>query len=319
MVKHIFFFPGQGAQYPGMGRDLFDASPTVRELFELASDCSKTDLKAVLFSGADEQLRQTEFTQTAITLVNMSAYYLLKERGVHGDVFAGFSLGELSAYHAAGILDLRSLFEIAALRGRLMSEGVMEASEGIGDLGMAAVIGLDYRMISEVLSAKALEHLYIANDNSVKQVVISGVQGAIEQITPVLKAAGARRVIPLKVSGPFHTPLMKHAEERFSESLVRFQFSDPVIPVYTNVTGALIRSGSEAKEVCARQLTSPVRWTSIVAELSGETYEDVQSCFEVGPGKVLSGFWKAGPSSVPCLGAGTVEAIEKIVTEISAS
>jgi [acyl-carrier-protein] S-malonyltransferase len=307
MVTNIILFPGQGAQYAGMGKDFHDASPAVRELFELASECSGIDMREVLFTGDAGLLKQTAYTQMAVTLVNMAAYTILRERGIAPHSTAGFSLGELSAYHAAGIITSESLFTITAARGRIMGEHADRTAQQVGELGMAAVIGLGYDLVDELCAAHPQEHLYIANDNSEKQIVLAGVTASIDAIIPVLKEAGARRVIPLQVSGPFHTPLMAGAAREFEQLLDSHTFSDPTVRVYTNVTGRILSSGSEARRACALQLTSPVRWTGIVNDIVRECTSGEYRCYEAGPGKVLSGFWKAGPAAQACIPVGTWE------------
>ncbi len=312
MVTRIGLFPGQGAQYPGMGKDLYEQSASVRALFDLASEASGFDMAEVLFSGDEEQLKQTEYTQISITLVNAAVHALMQERGFACDIFAGFSLGELTAYHAAGIMDAESLFRIASMRGKIMGEEAGKVASTIGDLGMAAVIGQGFDAVADVLSSASLEHLYIANDNSVSQVVLAGVTEAISAVTPLLKEAGARRVIPLKVSGPFHTPLMQGAADRFSTFLEGFDFSDPAKAVYANVSGSMVLTAEAAKQALAEQLTSPVRWTKIVDDIVRQTGDGIDGCYEMGPGKVLAGFWKAGPSAHACMPVGTWDGIDEI-------
>lgn len=302
-------FPGQGAQYPGMGKDLFDTSREVRRLFETASEVSGLPLEQLLFEGSEQELKQTEVTQIAVTLVNTACWYLLREYSLEGDIYAGFSLGELTAYHAAGIIGLEDLFYLASVRGRLMAEAARDAERNTGKLGMAAVVGLDYHNITSFLQETASEHLYASNDNSDRQVVLAGLQKSIEEATPVLKERGARKIIPLKVSAPFHTPLLDKAQQAFSRELASVAFKDPERPVFTTVTGALISSGQEAKTSCAKQLTSPVRWTTIMRSLTDGRYPSLASCLEVGPGKALTGFWRTTGSHVSCIPVGNAEAI----------
>ncbi len=313
MVTKVGLFPGQGAQYPGMGKDLFENSTAIENLFDLASQASGHDMREVLFSGNEELLKKTEYTQISITLVNIAAYTLLQEAGIDCDIFAGFSLGELSAYHAAGIFDMKSLFEITSMRGKIMAEEGERASSEVGELGMAAVIGIGYDTVCDVLKEQGLANLYIANDNSVKQVVIAGVKESISAVSEAIKTAGARRVIPLKVSGPFHTPLMQGAANRFSEFLESYTFTDPKRAVYTNVHGGLILTAEEAKRSLSEQLTSPVRWTKIMDDIVKMTHDEIDGCYEIGPGKVLSGFWKAGASKSSCRPVGTWDSLTEVL------
>lgn len=311
MVERLFLFPGQGSQYPGMGRDLYESSQKVRELARIAKEATGQDIVQLLFEADEQELMQTENTQLAITFVNAAVCTLLQERKGGPTLTAGFSLGELSAYWAAGIYDLSSLFYLASRRGRIMAEVSREVTERIGELQMAAVLGLGYDRLVEVLEQFTAEHLYIANDNSSAQVVIAGSREAIASATEELKSQGARRVLPLKVSGPFHTPLMEEAHKRFTGILERISFHEPEIPVYTNVTGELVTSGSQAMRNLGKQLTNPVRWSRIMQRINEGTALP-QEVYECGPGKVLSGFWKTSDSEVACIPVGTSEAIESL-------
>ncbi|MGM0432144.1 MAG: ACP S-malonyltransferase [Spirochaetota bacterium] len=315
-VKTAIMFPGQGAQYPGMGKDVFEASGEVRRLFEIATEVSGLPLQQLLFEGNEQELKQTDVTQIAVTLVNTACWYRLREYGLEGDIYAGFSLGELTAYHAAGIIGLEDLFYLASVRGRLMAEAARDAEEKTGKLGMAAVVGLDYHNISSFLQESGSEHLYASNDNSDRQVVLAGLQKSIEEATPVLKERGARKIIPLKVSAPFHTPLLDKAQQAFSQELASIEFKDPKKPVFTTVTGSLISSGEEARSYCASQLTSPVRWTSIMRSLADGRYPNLASCLEVGPGKALTGFWRTTGSPVSCMPVGNADAIAQAAEEL---
>jgi len=306
MVNYVAFYPGQGAQYPGMAMDLYQTSAAVRQLFETASDACGRNLVSLLKEGGTEDLQLTENTQVAVTLANRSASLRLAECGITPSIHAGFSLGELSAFSAAGILDDFTLFSIVSQRGKLMAEAGESASKRIGTLGMAAVIGLGFNEVSELFASLGTEGLYCANDNGPKQVVVSGLAQELEQVSNALKEAGARRIIPLKVSGPFHTPFMGEAVGRFSQCLSGFSFTNPTSVVYSTVTGSSVLSGEEAKQLCSRQLESPVRWTSIMqaVSLALEGSSEAQ-VLEVGPGKVLSGLWKSAGYATPCQQAGT--------------
>ncbi len=318
MKKNVCFFPGQGAQYPGMGRDLYEASAEVRELFDAASDTTGRDIKELIFNGSEEDLKNTSNTQVAITLVNISVYTILKARGLlvsneTEPVYAGFSLGELSAYYAAGVIDLGTLFSITNMRGNLMAKAAAEAVETYGQLGMAAVIGKGFDEIEAIIKESGLEHVYPSNDNGPKQVVIAGVEESIQKLTEVLKAAGTRRVIPLRVGAPFHTPFLIPAAEEFKGLIKDFTFNDPQYTVYTNVDGGIVKTGRDAKTNCSLQQISPVRWTTTIAAIAEhEESGELNSCFESGPGKVLAGLWKGAGSSIPCKTVGTMEEINEL-------
>lgn len=309
-MKHCFLFPGQGAQHPGMGKDLFDASPTVRRIFEAASDTTGLDLENLLFSGTEEQLTQTDVTQVAITLVNLAAAAVLSERGITPAGCAGFSLGEYAALASAGVLTIDEVLPIVKIRGALSARVASELA-GTGDPpGMSAVIGLSPEQVTETIERSQIDSVYPANLNSPSQTVIAGLTSALDAIEQSLKNAGARRVIRLKVTGAFHTPLMQSIVDEFRETLEEVEFRDPRIAVYSNVTGSRIQSGEEARSLCLRQLTNPVRWTDEEQAIERDGYEHV---LEVGPGTVLCGLWKAAPVAAVCRPAGTIAAMDDLL------
>ena len=313
MVTYAACYPGQGAQKPGMALDLYDRSERVRNLFGLASDICGKDLYALLSNGDEQQLQQTENTQLAVTLANRSATLLLQEHGVQLGCHAGFSLGELSAYAAASVISDEELFRIVAERGRLMAKASLTAVGMYGELGMAAVVGIGFDEVSHLLESVGAKNLFCANDNGPKQVVVSGTAGEIAAYTDALKAAGARRIIPLRVSGPFHTPFMAEAEAEFTNFLSAISFSDPQTPLYANVTGELVLHGDEVRGLCSRQLSSPVRWTRTMQSIA-----EGQGCtraVEPGPGTVLTGLWRSSGLDVVCKSVGTYEEIEKLLEE----
>ncbi len=308
-MRTCFLFPGQGAQYPGMGKDLWEASPKVKELFQRASDITRMDLRRLLFEGSEEELKATDKTQVAITLVNVAAAELCRERGIAADGAAGFSLGEYTALYQAGVLRMEDLFPVVKARGELMEKASRAADAAGGRTGMAAVIGLGYQEAQKALEAAAAPQVYLANYNSPKQIVLSGAAAGLEKAEESFKAAGARRYIMLKVSGPFHSPLLEQAASGLAEVLAGVEFRDPERPVYSNVTGGAVRSGAEARELCVRQVTSTVRWVDEERRILEDGF---QRCLEVGPGSVLAGLWKSFSDQVPCLPAGKLEEIQKL-------
>jgi [acyl-carrier-protein] S-malonyltransferase len=308
--KTAFLFPGQGAQYPGMGKDLHEASPAVRELFSLASETAGKDMSKILFEGSADDLKSTDNTQIGITLVSLSVLSVLRERGITSSVCAGFSLGEFAAYTDAGIIDPGDIFRVVLERGRIMQKACSELSSTVGECGMAAVLGLPPETVADTLSRSGIKNVYAANWNSPVQVVISGTKEAITAAEPVLKQAGAKRIIALQVAGPFHSPLMQKAADDFGGFLSGIDFHDPVKPCYSNVTGNVVTSGAEVKRNALLHITNPVLWTTIEKNLSAEA---PQLCLETGPGKVLSGLWDKGETaSIPCKPAGTLEEINTI-------
>ena len=314
MVNIISLFPGQGAQYEKMGLDLYDRYDEVKRLFALAGDVSDFDVHHLLSEGSLEEITATEKAQVLITLVNLSAAKVLKMKGISVGATAGFSLGELTSYAVAGVIDDEQLFRLVARRGALMGHHGGEAAKRFGALSMAAVIGLSFDRVQEIIGSSSVEHLYAANDNGPAQVVISGLAASMETVTPALKAAGARRVIPIQVSGPFHTPLMQEARQEFDADLEVERFNDPSIALYSNVSGDVVDSGARVKELCSQQIVSPVRWTKIMNHLASD-YSGVP-VVESGPNKVLGGLLRA--VGVKCLQAGTVESLESTIKEVQA-
>ncbi len=306
-MSTIFLYTGQGAQFEGMGTPFMD-SPKTRILCTMASDISGIDVEKLLTQGSAETLKQTKQTQIAIATVQAMTALLLKERGIVAEGVAGFSLGEIAAYWDAGIFSTEEFFQIITIRGSLMEQYNQEIVNRYGEPGMAAVMGMEKDQI--LATIEPIDQVYGANYNSPKQTVIAGTQEAIAKAAEALKAAGARRVLPLKVSGPFHTPLMAPAAEAIAEAIAEKSFQDPKKPVYANATALQISSGEEAKSLLITQLTSPVRWVeieeSIMANLKPTTV------LEVGPGKVLAGLWKGITSSVNAQSIGTPESVQAL-------
>lgn len=305
-MANCFLYPGQGAQYPGMGKDLWEKSDEVKKLFKTASEGTSMDLEKLLFEGSEEDLKATDKTQVAITLVNVASALMLKEKGIESDIAAGFSLGEVAALWDAGIISSEDLFPLVSARGKIMERVSRSLDTPEGSPGMAAVIGMDYDKVDSVIKGESLEDLYIANYNSPVQIVLSGTDSALSKGEQIFKDSGARRFIRLKVSGPFHCPLMKDAETEYAEILNNFKFRDPVKKVFSNVTGEEIKSGAEARQLCSKQLTSGVLW---VKEEKAVLEAGVEKVLEVGPGAVLAGLWKALKGNPVCQPAGTVENI----------
>lgn len=289
-----------------MGQDLWQQSSRVQEIFRDASDCTGIDLPTLLFHGTEEELKATDRAQIAITTVNLAAHALLMERGVSCEGAAGHSLGEYSALYAAGVIAFDHLFALVKARGDLMAEASERLQGPDGPAGMAAVLGLSFDQVADLCRSR-LHDVYVANNNSPTQVVISGTARGLSAAEAPLRDAGAKRVIPLKVSGPFHSPLIDSARASFAEVIAAYPFGDPKLPVYSNVTGSVVKSGAEAKELCIRQIVSPVLWVEDERAILADGFE---RCLEPGPGKVLTGLWKSVSDEVKCLPAGTVEHID---------
>jgi [acyl-carrier-protein] S-malonyltransferase len=280
-----FVFPGQGAQKVGMGKALADAFEICRDTFAEANAALGESLSALCYDGPDDRLMLTENTQPAILAMSTAVARLVKSRGVDAAFAAGHSLGEYSAHVAAGTISFADALRIARRRGRYMQDAVP-----VGEGAMAAVLGLDAAAVAEVcVDAAEGQVVTPANLNAPGQVVIAGHAAAVARAGERAKAAGAKRVIALSVSAPFHCPLMKPAEERLAPELRALQTNDPGIPVVANVDAEPKRTAGEAIEALVRQVSAPVRWEDVVKRLAAE---GVTTCIELGPGSVLAGLIK---------------------------
>lgn len=304
-----FVYPGQGSQAVGMGRDLAEQFPETAERFRRAADTLEApELLTYMFEGPEEELRRTDRTQPALFLVESALHDLLCARGVRPVIVAGHSLGEYTALYAAGVLGFEQALKLVGRRGRLMHE----AGSAPGSAGaMAAVLGLDEGKIEEVL-AGAGGKVVVANYNGPGQTVISGEREAVERASEQLKAAGARRVVVLPVSGAFHSPLMQPAADRLSEELDQVNFVEPLIPVVSNVDALPHKSAEQLKQNLRAQMTGSVRWTETVRSII--TY-GVDAIVEVGPGAVLSGIIKRIDKGIPCHNVATAADVDKLLAE----
>jgi [acyl-carrier-protein] S-malonyltransferase len=304
-MKTCFLFPGQGAQYPGMAKDFFETSSAIRDLFALASEASKIDLKKLLFEGSEEELKQTRNTQVAVALADAAAAACAREYGVHPDCCAGFSVGEWPALAEAGVVSYPDMFRLVAERGRLMDE----AGTRSGGSTMSAVLFLAPEAIEEAIAKAGLTQVWVANYNSPTQSVISGTESDVAAAEAAVKSAGAKKVVRLKVSGAFHSPIMAYARDGFAEAVADVRFEDPKIALFSNVTGKRISSGAEAKALAVAQIVSPVRW---IDEEKSILAEKPSFCAETGPGTVLGGLWKSVGGEVPCYPFGTLDKIAEV-------
>lgn len=304
MRRIAALFPGQGSQKVGMGRELAASVPAAAEVFERAREVLDTDLSRIAWEGTDEELTRTENAQPAI-LTHSLAVWAAVGKQLEGRVefAAGHSLGEFSAYAAAGALDFEDALRVVRRRGELM------AASRHGT--MSAVIGLDSEQVEEICRevSEAGKIVVAANHNSPGQVVISGEPDAVETAGARASEAGARMVKPLPVSGAFHSPLMKEAEDGLRAALSRVEFRDPEFPVVSNVTAEPVTNGEEARELLIRQLTSPVRWSASVA---GLIERGIDLMVELGPGNVLTGLLKRIDRSVAGLAVGESADLEEL-------
>ena len=305
MSKIAFIFPGQGAQKAGMGKDFYENSKTAAEVIDRASELLGLDMKALCFEEND-LLDQTEYTQAALVTVCMAMEKVLRERGLAPDVTAGLSLGEYCAIASAGGMSTENAITTVRKRGILMQNAVPG-----GQGAMAAVLGLDAGKIEEVLADRS--GVMIANYNCPGQIVITGWKEDVEQAADALKEAGAKRVLPLNVSGPFHSSLLEQAGEELGKELQQVDFSDLQIPSVTNVTAEYVTDITKTKELLARQVASSVRWQQSMELLIAD---GVDTFVEIGPGRTLAGFLRKINREVKVYNVGTWEDVDKVVNEL---
>ncbi|MBQ2796487.1 MAG: ACP S-malonyltransferase [Tidjanibacter sp.] len=273
-----FVFPGQGAQFSGMGKELYESSPAARNLFDKADEILGFEISKIMFEGSDEELRQTKVTQPAVFLHSVAAAVALGEE-FRPDMVAGHSLGELSALVAAGVLDFEAGLRLVYARALAMQK----ACEAVPST-MAAVLGLTDEAVEGV--CEGIEGVVAANYNCPGQVVISGTREAVQEACVKAKEAGAKRALPLAVGGGFHSPCMASAKEELQRAIEQTEFRAPRCPVYQNVDARPHTSPEEIKTNLIAQLTSPVRWTQSVLAMVADGAEEF---VELGPGKVLTG------------------------------
>ena len=280
-----FLFPGQGSQAVGMGKKLAERYPTARRVFEEADEVLGYNLSQVCFAGPEEKLRLTEITQPAILTVSMAAFRVLRECGTAPDFVAGHSLGEYSAHVAAGTISFSDAVRTVRNRGKYMQEAV---PVGIG--AMAAILGMELEKVAQVCAEAAQgEVCEAANVNSPEQIVIAGHTGAVERATKLAAERGAKKAKILPVSAPFHSSLMKPAQDRLAADLSALTLNPLSIPVVSNVDAQVVTSGEEARDALVRQVTGSVKWEQSVRLLISR---QVERFVEVGPGKVLWGLMR---------------------------
>ncbi len=305
----ILLFPGQGSQRPGMGKDLAEAFPAARAVFDEADRELGFSISSLCFEGPEADLTSTQNAQPALLAHGAAAWAVVRERVAPSvSAAAGHSLGEFTAYHAAGTFSLADALRVVRRRGELMYESGVERPGA-----MAAILGLDEKLVEEACrEASESDGVVVpANYNTPEQLVISGELAAVERAMALSREAGARRAIRLKVSGAFHSPLMDVARDGLARALERTGASDPAFPVYSNVSAEPVRAAGTACDLLVSQLTSPVRWTALVRRMASDISRPL--FLELGPGSVLANLVQRILPGQEVLGCGTVEEVERVL------
>lgn len=302
MGKIAFVFPGQGAQVVGMGKDFYEQFEVSKNVYDVASDAAGLDVADLCFNE-NGNLNITEYTQVALLTTEVAILKAIEEKGYEPDYCAGLSLGEYGALASAGVMCLKDLFYVIRKRGIYMQNAYPVGG------AMAAVLGLDADRIADVCS-KVDGIVSIANDNCPGQIVITGEEKAVKVASEALTEAGARRCIPLNVSGPFHSKLLEGAGKQLSEVLEGISINEPEIPYISNVTADEVKSSENIKELLSKQVSSPVRFRESILKLKDL---GVTTFVEIGPGKTLSGFVRKTDKELKVINIEKVEDLEKLV------
>ena len=306
MSKVVFMFPGQGAQYIGMGKDFYDACEESKAVYELASKVTGLDIAKLCFEE-NEEINITEYTQIAMLTTEAAIYAALKKAGKEPAACAGLSLGEYGALIASGVMSMEDAFRVIRARGIFMQEAVPTGG------AMAAVLGLDAKAIEEVCS-NTEGIVSIANYNCPGQIVITGKTKAVEEAAGKLKEAGARRTIMLNVSGPFHSKMLVPAGEKLAEELENTRFHELKIPYVTNVTAEKVTDIRETPGLLTTQISSPVRWMQSMERMIAD---GVDTFVEIGPGRTLEGFLRKINRNVKVFHISQWEDVDKVCEELA--
>ncbi len=312
MKKTAFLFPGQGSQSVGMGLDFYQEYDSVREIFDMAEEITRINISKLCFKGPFDELTQTVNLQPAVTAVSLACLSVIEKEGVSSDISAGHSLGEYSAMHASNIISKEDAIRLVFKRGELMHR---EATRYKG--AMHAIIGLPINTVEELVAEVQKEGIVaVANHNTEQQIVITGAPDMVKKVSS-LAAYRDAKAIPLKVSGAWHSELIKGAQEKFSDFIESIHFSTPDRHVLFNVTADYAEDADEIKSIMVRQLCNPVKWYDSVCRLMTE---NVEVFVEVGPGKVLTGLLKKIlPKDYPCkiYNVNSMKQLERFLKEIT--
>ncbi|MFL2132270.1 ACP S-malonyltransferase [Desemzia sp. FAM 24101] len=309
-MKTAFVYSGQGAQYAGMGKELYEEYDSVKDIFQQASEALQLDMQSLCFEEND-LLNQTMYTQPAILTVSMAIDALLTEKGLQPDVVAGLSLGEYSAFVKAGVLSFPEALQLVKKRGQYMTEAVP-----LGEGAMAAVMGLDRLIIEQICQEVAEEYGVVspANYNMPGQIAIAGLKESVEIASKRLSEAGAKRVVPLTVSGPFHTSLLEPAARQLKEEIKTVKIMNPSIPIISNTTGKPIEDAEAIQELMVKQVMSPVYWEDSIQKMIDM---GVDTFIEIGPGKTLSSFIKKIDKTVQIMNVENIKSLEKTLQKLA--
>lgn len=308
-MKRVFLFPGQGAQSVGMGKDIYDKYEEARKIYDKASEISGMDIKKICFEGPEEELMKTENTQIAILTTSLAILEVLKSHNIEAQIATGLSLGEYTALMYSGVISFEDGIKLIKKRGYYMQHLLPNEN-----FEMAAVIGLDSSKIEEVCKQieKTGKFIVPANYNCKIQTVISGEESAINEATAKLKELGAKRVIPLKTSGPFHTKKLEKAKEEYSKELDKITFNKGNVKVIKNIDGNYYSENENFKQILAEHIVNPVRFDKTVELMKNE---NVDEYVEIGPGKALTGFVRKDIKEAKTYNINNLETLENYLKE----